>query len=156
MKRKIPAGLITPTDVAVCLEELRKFQMTVQKGRLSQRVGVADKLEQVTLSDTVLELLGEKPTDKALIDAVAYLELLQLEAPVLHVTVVAELPTSSQAQISQWLRANCTPQALVAFNVNSRIAGGVIVRTPFHLHDYSFATKLEASRPSLLKELAHV
>ncbi|MEI7683306.1 MAG: F0F1 ATP synthase subunit delta [Candidatus Saccharibacteria bacterium] len=159
MKNKLPLSIVTPADVTDCLSDLSQYQKSVQNNHLVHKVGGATKPAVTELSQPAIDLLGvgEKlPTNEDIIQAMDYLAALHKQPLVLHLTVVAELPLKGQVAIAEWFRDSCHPEALLSFSVNSQIGGGIKVRTPYHLHDYSYASQLEANKKDLIKELARV
>ncbi len=155
MKLKLPLLIQTPQDVAVCHSELLQYQKTQQTQQLSKQVGASQTAQLVALSPASQQLLDLNKTDDWS-EIIATLADLPNQAPVVHLTVATKLTETGQTKLVKWFRETCHPAVLLSLMVVPEVAGGVIVRTPNRLHDYSYATSLEAHKTDLLKALTNV
>lgn len=158
MKFSLPLSLGTPAALAKCLEELRGYQEISRSKGLARQVGGASHISGRGLGHVATELFTGSPNpahpSEALVqEAITYLQEVQKQAKTIHITTVVELTTQAQHQIIQWFREAVSPTALLTFVIDTQIAGGAVVRTPYHVHDFSFATSLRAHQNRLLQGL---
>jgi F0F1-type ATP synthase delta subunit len=79
-----------------------------------------------------------------------------LDLPVVHVRLAA-LPNRSQREtLVNWFRNSATPQLLVSFVADRNLGGGIVVRTPNHVYDYTWKQQLLAGREKLAGILKRV
>jgi hypothetical protein len=160
MKLSLPPSITTPAALARCLDELKRYQDAVWTSDLAQRTsGQARRNAPVKgLSHATTELLGSvpnpaQPSVDSIKEAIEYLEAVQREAKVIHVTTVVELTTDAQQSVVQWFRQLIEAPSLVSFVTDPQIGGGAVVRTPYHSHDFSYATRLKQEQSKLLQGL---
>lgn len=158
MKFSLPVSLGTPVALAKCLDELERYQEVARAKGLAQQVGSTGRVPSRGLSHAATELFTGSPNpahpSEALIqEAITYLQEMQKEAQVIRITTVVDLTTADQQRLVQWFRESVAPTSLLSFAVDMQIAGGAVVRTPYHVHDLSFATSLRAHQDQLLQGL---
>jgi F0F1-type ATP synthase delta subunit len=95
---------------------------------------------------------GKKPTIESLERLIDYLK--QLKLPTVHLTL-AGLPNHTQrVQLVDWFRATVGQPVLVSFVADRSLGGGVMVRTPNRIFDYSWRQRLTEGRAHLA-EIIH-
>lgn len=109
---------------------------------LSQGLGDFVEQNEIDLSDgqTLLELKE-------------HLRQLKDHAPVVHLTFAADIDPEPLQKIVAWLRQEVHPQVLVTVGLQPSLIGGVYMRTPNKVHDYSVKTLISDKRDIVLGKL---
>lgn len=76
------------------------------------------------------------------------------KAPVIHVGLAADPPTSFVVAITHWLRANVHPLVLVRIGLQPSIAAGCIIRTTNKVFDMSLRHRFEQNTDKLIQALS--
>jgi F0F1-type ATP synthase delta subunit len=71
------------------------------------------------------------------------LRKLKDHAPVIHVTFAADVDPQSLQKLVQWFREEVHPHTLVAVGMQPSLIGGVYLRTPNQVHDFSVRALLK-------------
>jgi hypothetical protein len=119
--------------------------------KIKKKVGAKSAEEPTHSAETVLVieawLAGKAPTVELLEALVKYLR--ELKLPEVHI-MLAALPNRSQREaLVDWFRANTTPHLLISFVADRNLGGGVVVRTPNRVFDFTWKQGLIASRDKL-------
>jgi hypothetical protein len=119
--------------------------------KIKKKVGAKSAEEPTHSAETVLVieswLAGKPPTVESLEALVKYLR--ELKLPEVHI-MLAALPNRSQREaLVDWFRANTTPHLLISFVADRNLGGGVVVRTPNRVFDFTWKQQLVASRDKL-------
>jgi F0F1-type ATP synthase delta subunit len=151
---ELPEAIYSPQILEMVIYELDQYNEWYQESKVKAKVGV--KSEQTNHSPEttlVIKTWQEANVGASLIELLAALRKLNL--PVIHVTLAA-LPNHLQrAQLVRWFQQLSTPRPLILFSADRTLGGGVIVRTPNHIYDWSFRQKLEEARGNLGKVVAN-
>jgi len=154
---ELPESLHSPEQLQACGFELEVVVSWRRRQDIKKQSGYTGPVTpDFELGPTIAGLLGSR-------DVVARMPLSALEEvqkqihqwlaqPVTHVTFAVTPPASTKAEIVKWFRAHIRPTALVKFHVNGNIIGGMVVRTPNKIFDFSFRKQL-LQRKSLIPEI---
>jgi F0F1-type ATP synthase delta subunit len=161
VKPKLPPSIQTPQQLANCLEELKHYQKAAQSKQLAQRIVKDTQAVEVLLSPASLALLdannsGKQLTIEKLEEIIQALREFNKQAPVIHLTIATSLSQKGQQELAEWFREVSDPASLLAFTINPTIAGGIIVRTPNRVHDFSYAGAILKKRQDLIKAVRNV
>lgn len=150
----LPPSLIGRTDILRVLREVEALDQDLSgqairnPGQpltiptLSQAVAQAVELNKINLSDPdsrqvlVTSLRGAK------------------DAPSVQLTFASEPEPEIVQDLAAWIRTNLHPQALLAIGLQPALVGGVVVRTPDHIYDFSLRGRFKAALPTLVKDMA--
>jgi hypothetical protein len=150
---ELPAAVYSPQLLEAVTYEIAEYLEWYRQAQVKKRVGapVAATDEPTHSAETALVieawLNGKPATVEALEAMVGYLR--GLKPPEVHV-MLAALPNRSQREaLVGWFRSNTTPHLLVSFVADRNLGGGVVVRTPNHLFDYSWKQQLLAGRAKI-------
>jgi F0F1-type ATP synthase delta subunit len=83
----------------------------------------------------------------------AFLQRIDKEAPVIHISFAADPSSAFTAKIVAWLRTNIHPYALLHLGLQPTIAAGCIVRTSNKVFDFSLRNRFSAQRQLLIEAL---
>jgi hypothetical protein len=154
---ELPESLHSPEQLQACAFELEVVISWRRRQDIKKQSGFTGPVTpDFELGPAVAVLLGSR-------EAVARMPLSDLEGvqsqihrwlaqPVTHVTFAVVPPTSTKVEVVRWFRSRIMPTALVKFHVNGNIIGGMVVRTPNKIFDFSFRKQL-LQRKSLIPEI---
>jgi hypothetical protein len=155
----LPLELETVEQLQAAKYEIEQYANRLQVATIRQAVGQAPAQDTSSLMPAAQAIIVAWQGKKT-VSAASLTELLAtlkgLQPPVLHLTLTNIAPPTLRRALSQWVRANAHPQALLQLSVDSSIGGGVVIRTTNHLYDDSFRTQLLAHRDNLTKVIADV
>ncbi len=81
------------------------------------------------------------------------LRVLKDKAPIVHVTFATDADPEFLGQLVDWLRTEVHPQSLLSVGLQPSLIGGMYVRTPNHVHDFSLRKIMAGKRDILVREL---
>jgi G3E family GTPase len=67
-------------------------------------------------------------------------------APNMHFTFAVQADPDSLQQLAEYVRREIHPQALISVGLQPGLVGGVYLRTPNHVHDFSLKQRLHDQR----------
>ena len=148
---RLPDSVYSPELLASVNYDIDQYMQWYRQARVQQKVGAPQSEEPTYSAETVQVIkawLGDsKPTVELLEALVKHLHKLKL--PVVHITLAA-LPNHAQrSQLVDWFRANATHDMLMSFVADRNIGGGVLVRTPNRVFDYTWKQRLVEGRSKL-------
>ena len=155
---ELPEAIYSPQLLDMVIYELEEYNQWYRASQISTKVGVASAAKEPNHSqETVLVINAWQKAHKS--ESVSFDDLLKvlknLDLPVVHVTLAA-LPNHLQrTQIVRWFQNLSEPRPLLLFSADRTLGGGVIVRTPNHIYDWSFRQSLEDARSNLAKVVAN-
>ncbi len=155
---QFPASLVGRADLARLLREIE----TVDGDLESQKVratgnGSKPAYHMPLLSQALSDFLNmnkldiTKEQERMVIKE--RVRVLKDKAPTVHMTFAVEADPESLQTLVAWLRANAHPHTLLSVGLQPNLVGGVYLRTPNHVHDYSMRALFANSRDVLAKEI---
>ena len=153
----LPSALITRADLARLVREIESVdnEIEAQKARnhttgkkeihmpgVSQGLNDFAELNKLDLTDDQSRMLVKEQM-KAIKD----------KAPVIHLTFATEADQMSLKQLVEYIRGSLHPQALLHVGLQPALVGGVYMRTPNHVHDFSIRAKLAQSRGVIQQDI---
>ncbi len=151
MAFNLPSDITTPQVFEAVQFELERLRDWLSDSAVKRKVG-AKPLHEPSCSPETKQLLGSWLGDKApsANQLTALIEELRKLKPVTVHIVLAALPGDDLKQrLVGWFRTNCLPDVLVGFSADRTIGGGIIVRTPNRIFDYSFRERLAQGRAKI-------
>jgi hypothetical protein len=79
------------------------------------------------------------------------------KAPVVHMTFATAAEPEDLQDLVAWVRKELHPQALISVGLQPSLVGGVYMRTPNHIYDFSMRSRMQGKRDLIagaLEELA--
>ncbi|MDF2461575.1 MAG: atpH [Candidatus Saccharibacteria bacterium] len=150
-KYVLPPAVYSPQLLEAVVYDLEVYLDWYRQSKVKKQVGATPDPEPTHSAETVVVieawLAGKPPTLESLEELIETLK--NLELPQIHV-MLAALPNRAQRELLvNWFRNNTTPQLLVSFVADRNLGGGVVVRTPNHVYDYTWKQQLVAGRDKL-------
>ncbi len=152
MAFELPEAVYSPQLLEMVIYDLDQYNEWQRASGVKKLVGVDSEISEPNHSQETLLVIAawqkEQNSEQAsLTDLVSMLKKLQF--PIIHVTLAA-LPNHTQRTILiKWFQNLSTPRPLILFVADRTLGGGVIVRTPNHIFDWSFRQKLEDGKAKL-------
>ncbi|MBW4061713.1 F0F1 ATP synthase subunit delta [Candidatus Saccharibacteria bacterium] len=152
----LPPAVYSPELLDSVSYEIEQYLSWYRENRIHTTVGATAITEPDHSTETAQVIqswtTGQPLTLSSLQSLLKYLR--ELKLPVAHVTLAA-LPNHTQRQqLVDWFRGIAGPHVLISFVGDRNLGGGVLVRTPSRVFDYSWKQKLIEGR-SKLAEVVH-
>jgi cobalamin biosynthesis Mg chelatase CobN len=155
----LPPAVYSPQLLEAVRYEIEEYLDWYRQTRIQKKVGARNASPEPTHSaETVLVieawLAGKAPTLESLEELIDQLK--ELKLPVVHITLAA-MPNHAQREtLVSWFRNNSTPHLLLSFVADRNLGGGILVRTPNHVFDYSWKQQLVNGRTKIAEILKRV
>jgi F0F1-type ATP synthase delta subunit len=152
MAFELPEAIYSPQLLEMVIYDLEQYNEWLRSTNVKKLVGVASESNEPNHSQETLLVIAawqkeKNSTEASLTELVDVLQKLQI--PIVHVTLAA-LPNHTQRLLLvRWVQALSMPRPLLLFSADRTLGGGVIVRTPNHIFDWSFRQKLEDGKANL-------
>jgi hypothetical protein len=151
MAFELPATIYSPELLESVIYEINEYLDWYRENKVHQQVGAPAAAEPDHSTETAQTIEawaeGKSLTLTRIQELVEHLEKLKL--PVVHVTLAA-LPNHTQRQqLVEWFRLNAGTRVLLSFVGDRDIGGGVVIRTPNRVFDYSWKQRLLEGRAKL-------
>lgn len=161
MKLKLPSLVASPQDLNELLSQAQDYATFLSHQSNIKRIGARRKVEPPVLSPSLKELLAAHDllADANASDLQALIESLQgfkHSAEQITITLAAPVTGEVKRNLVDWCRNNISPNILVAFQFNSTILGGLVVRYGSHIFDWSFRRQLFSNRQKIAETLHRV
>lgn len=148
MAFELPGAVYSPQLLEAVTFDIEHYLDWYRETKIQKKVGAKATDEPTHSAETVLVieawLAGKSPTVESLEALVKYLR--ELKLPEVHV-MLAALPNRAQREVLvDWFRANTTPHLLLSFVADRNLGGGVVVRTPNRVFDFTWKQELVAAR----------
>ncbi len=158
MAFKLPASVNTPQLLEAVRFEVERLRTWVSDSAVKHKVGAKATPEPSRSPETqaILDdwLGGKAPSVAQLTSLITELEAVK---PVTVYLTLAALPGETmKLQLVDWFRTNCRPDVLLHFSGDRTIGGGIIIRTPNRIFDYSFRQRLVEGRKKIPELIRHV
>jgi hypothetical protein len=161
MKLNLPNSISSLQDLRALQLEIKEYARWSSHHDIKKRMGVKTVLEQPVLSLAAKEILtawgAEKPLTSHGFDELADdLEILGKQAPSVVLTLAAPATGRLKMTLVEWCRKNIASDALVTFQFNTTLLGGMVVRYGSHIFDWSFRRQILDARGQFPEVLRHV
>lgn len=155
----LPPTLISRVDVSRLGREVESVdnELEAQKVR-SQAKGESEVVYQIppisqALSDflelNAVDITKSKQRTKLKHDLAKFKD----KAPIIHMTFASQADSESLQQLVAWIRQEIHPQALIAVGLQPALVGGVYIRTPNKVFDFSLRQHLQNKRGIITNQL---
>lgn len=151
-----PAALIGRSDLARLVREIETIDNDLEAQRVRNR-GTQGGYSMPTMSRSMTDFLEQNAidisNDRARMEFKEHLRALKDKAPVIHMTFAVEADPEFLQKLTAWIRQEVHPQALLSVGLQPSLVGGVYMRTPNHVHDFSLKALLKGKRDVMINEL---
>ncbi len=155
----IPPAIATRADFSRVMRELERVDndLEAQKARagggMSNPGGNAVQYLLPSMSKGLNDFLEvnkvDLGNDKARMELREQMRRLKDHAPVVQMTFAADVDPETLTWLASWTRQNLHPQALLQVGLQPGLVGGVYIRTPNHVYDFSLRGRLREKRGAI-------
>ncbi|HSX05985.1 MAG TPA: hypothetical protein VLF69_05945 [Candidatus Saccharimonadales bacterium] len=146
----LPPALITRADLARLIREVESLdnELEAQKARNQATGKTGYKMSNISrgLSDFVELNKLDLSSDHTRMHLREQMKALKDHAPIVHMTFSIEADPASLQYLVAYMRTELHPQTLLSVGLQPSIVGGVYMRTPNHVHDFTVRARMAASR----------
>ena len=159
MEFKLPGDIQTPEQLQAAVYEVERYADWLRESSVHKEVGATNLPGEPAMAPETLAVVkawqkGKKVTAESLSKLAAWLRA--YHPPVIHLVLADIAPPALRKRLSDWVRTNCHPAALLGLSADSTIGGGVVIRTTNRLYDESFRHRLVENRGALAKAVSSV
>jgi len=155
---ELPPAVYSPALVESVMYDIQYYLDWVRQNKIRKTVGAKVKEEPTHSAETVLVIeawLAGKPATIESLEAL-HDALRDLKLPQVHI-MLAALPNRAQREaLVTWFRTNVSPSLLLSFVADRNLGGGLVVRTPNRVFDYTWKQQLISGRGKLADILHRV
>jgi hypothetical protein len=153
---QLPPAVYSPALVESVMYDIQYYLDWVRQNKIRKTVGAKAKEEPTHSAETAVVInawLAGKPATIESLEAL-HDALRDIKLPQVHI-MLAALPNRAQREaLVNWFRTNVSPSLLLSFVADRNLGGGLVVRTPNRVFDYTWKQQLIAGR-SKLAEILH-
>lgn len=150
----LPASLIGHADLSRMIREIETIEGAVQAQKVRDE---SAKIHLPRLSQSLSDFFEEnnlEPTDsQTLLTLKDRMRVVKDHAPVVHMTFATEVDPEQLTGLVRWVRQEIHPYALITTGLQPSLVGGVYLRTPNKVYDFSIKSLLAGKRDIIMKEL---
>lgn len=153
---KLPSSVLTKLDVARLISEMERIDndLITRDVQIKSGMPVTDQIAFTEQLSDFLSVNSLEIGDNAeRTDLIVKMRRFKSTAPTVHMTFASSADTDSLRQLVVWLRESVHPQTVITVGLQPSLIGGVYVRTPNHVHDFSMRAKLAGHRDIIVREV---
>ncbi|HEY2003519.1 MAG TPA: F0F1 ATP synthase subunit delta [Candidatus Saccharimonadia bacterium] len=154
----LPAAVYSPQLLEAVTYDIERYLDWYRDAEVRKTVGAKVTEEPTHSAETALVieawLAGRPATVELLEELVAYLKNLRL--PEVHIMLAAMPNRAQRTALVDWFHNNTTQQLLLSFVADRNLGGGVVIRTPNRVFDYTWKQELLNGRDKLAEILKRV
>lgn len=162
MKLPLPDTVSSEQDLKSLILEIRDYarwagQAAVKKKLHSKHAPPEAPELSAGAKQLVKEWTAKEPLSRESMDKlITALEEAGSKAPTVTITLAAPPTSGLKKTLVAWCRENVSPNVLVAFDFNSTLLGGMVVRHGSHIFDWSFRKQILTSKSKFPEVLRRV
>lgn len=157
----LPSAIVSRADLARLVREIETIDGDLEsqkvKAEAAAEGGAVAKPKLPVLSRGLADFLElnkqDLLKDQERMALKEQLRKLKDLAPMVHMTFAVEADPESLQTLVAWLRENAHPQALLSVGLQPSLIGGVYLRTPNHVHDFTMKALFSGKREIVAEHL---
>ena len=157
-KFTLPPSLITKIDLAHMINEVEMIDSTLEAEKV--RGYKKEQYQLPAISRQLTEFLAlnkiDVLDDHARMTFKEQLRKLKDKVPIVHLTFATPADPESLAYLAGWMRQEIHPLTVLSVGLQPSLIGGVYIRTPNHVHDYSMRALFKGKTSVLVDDLARL
>lgn len=154
----LPSAVYSPQLLEAVTYDIERYLDWYRDATIRKKVGAKAADEPTHSAETALVietwLDSRPPTVELLEDLLAHLKNLNL--PEVHIMLAAMPNRAQRTALVDWFRNNTTQQLLLSFVADRNLGGGVVIRTPNRVFDYTWKQELLNGRDKLAEIIKRV
>lgn len=148
----LPSSIVGRSDLTKLLREIESLEESIEADKVRSKTSHSPKLSQV--ASDFIEQNDLDLADVARVTALKkHLKTIIERAPNVNMTFASEIDQKNLEKLVDWLRKETHPYALVSVGLQPSLVGGVYLRTPNRVHDFTVKSILHNSSDVLQNEL---
>ena len=153
----LPPALIGRADLARLLREIESIdnELGAQKVR-NRGTDTNASYHMPTMSRSLSDFIDlneiDLSDDQGRMVLSERLRAVKDKAPVVHMTFAVDADPDFLQKLVGWIRTEVHPQALISVGLQPALIGGVYIRTPNHVHDFSLKALMQGKRNIIVNE----
>ena len=158
MAFELPGAIYSPQLLEAVTYEIELYLDWYRQAKVRRAVGSKAPEEPSHSAETLLVIetwLAGQPHTVASLEALVK-HLRELKLPEIHIMLAAMPNRAQRITLVDWFRTNITPHLLVSFVADRNLGGGIVVRTPNHVLDFTWKQQLLGARGKLAEVVRHV
>ncbi len=148
LELKLPPALIGRSHLSQLIRELENVENDFERQKAHGKA--KSELKAPTMSRALTDCVELNDIDMTSGQARAHFKAslgsMKDKAPTMHFTFATEPDGESLQRLTDWIRQEVHPQALVSVGLQPALVGGAYLRTPNHVHDFSLRRMLHDKR----------
>jgi F0F1-type ATP synthase delta subunit len=150
----LPPSLIGHGELARMIREVEAVDGSLQAQKVRAE-GQPMHMPEVgpVLQDFIEQNHIDLSDGKTVLALKEHLRTIKDHAPVVHMTFAVEADNLSLQKLASWLREEIHPYSLITVGLQPSLVGGVYLRTPNKVHDFTLKALLKGKRDIIVKEL---
>lgn len=152
----LPSNVVTKGDVSRLVSDLERVDNELTSISVRKKVGSREQ-PHPGMSDQLADFLDQNSLElddsHERTELIKTLRRLKDSVPVIHMTFASIADYDSLQKLVDWFRESVHPQAVIEVGLQPALIGGVYLRTPNHVHDFSLRGILDGQHDLLVKEL---
>lgn len=151
----LPSALIGRVDLARLVREVEAVDSNLETQKVKNHGEGGYRMPNLSqsLSDFVEINKLDLTNDKERVVTKEQLKRLKEKAPIIHMTFATTADPETLQQLVEWVRENLHPQALISVGLQPSLVGGVYLRTPNHIYDFSLRALMQDKRSIVVQSL---
>ncbi len=152
---ELPSALIGRADLARIVREVETIDSDLETQKVRGTAKNSYKMPTMSrgLSDLIELNKINISDDQTRMTFKEQLKILKEKAPIIHMTFAVDADPESLQKLTEWIRQTLHPQALISVGLQPALIGGVYIRTPNHVHDFSMRALFASKRTLITEEL---
>lgn len=158
MAFELPAEVYSPQLLESVMYDLEQYLEWYRQTAVKQKVGAKPVAEPTHSAETELVIktyVQDKPVTLESLEQLVE-DLKAIHLPEIHITLAAMPNRTQRETMVKWFRSNVTPHVLLTFVADRNLGGGVVVRTPNHIFDFTWKQQLLGQRSHLAEIIKRV
>ena len=156
---ELPAAVYSPQLLESVMYDIEQYLEWYRQTAIQKKVHAKNTTEEPSHSaETALVIEAWLSGKAATVEGIEPLldHLRHLKLPQVHI-MLAALPNRAQREtLVSWFRNNVGSRLLISFVADRNLGGGIVVRTPNQIFDYTWQQQLIAGRTKLAEILKRV
>lgn len=151
----LPSALISRADLSRLVREVESVDGNLETQKVKNHGEAAYRMP--TMSQSLSDFLAlnqlDVSDDKVRMNVKTQLQKLKDHAPVIHMTFATSADPESLQDLVEWVRKELHPQALISVGLQPGLVGGVYMRTPNHVYDFSLRNYFKGKRQVVVQAI---
>ncbi len=149
----LPATMASKKDLADFISEYENLDNELE----NQKIRGSKEYHLPPVSKNLTDFIElnkiDLSSDKRRMDLKQELRGLKDKAPIVHMTFATNADPASLATLVDWMRKELHPWTIISVGLQPSLIGGVYVRTPSHVHDFSMKAMFKGKTELLIKDV---